>query len=116
MRSFLLVRAPAAVAVALLALTACSNSKSSAPVAASTHSTTHRAVSASSPVARSSSSSPRPSSTQTTAGCHPKTNNGGCYEPGELCRQSDHGKTGKAGDGRNIVCRNQNGGWHWKAA
>jgi hypothetical protein len=49
------------------------------------------------------------------AGCYPLTNSGGCYEPGEFCRTSDHGRTGLAGDGEAIVCVN-NDGWRWERA
>jgi len=41
--------------------------------------------------------------------CHPLTNGGKCYEPGEFCRVSDQGVTGLAGDGETIVCENDNG-------
>ncbi|WP_131806048.1 hypothetical protein [Mycobacterium alsense] len=47
------------------------------------------------------------------SGCYPETNGGNCYEPGEFCRRSDHGASGVAGDGENIVCQN-NGGWRWE--
>ena len=47
------------------------------------------------------------------AGCHPLTNGGNCYEPGEYCRDSDHGVTGVAGDGKTITCANNNG-WRWE--
>jgi hypothetical protein len=47
------------------------------------------------------------------AGCHPLTNSGHCYEPGEFCRQSDHGMSGVAGDGKAIVCED-NDGWRWE--
>ncbi|MFI5035407.1 MAG: fibronectin type III domain-containing protein [Acidimicrobiales bacterium] len=45
--------------------------------------------------------------------CYPLTNGGNCYEPGEYCRDSDHGVTGVAGDGERILCRNNNG-WRWE--
>lgn len=45
--------------------------------------------------------------------CHPLTNSGNCYEPGEFCRHSDRGKRGVAGDGKRIVCRN-NDGLRWE--
>jgi hypothetical protein len=45
--------------------------------------------------------------------CHPLTNSGTCYEPGEFCRASDHGAHGIAGDGKAIVCENKNG-WRWE--
>jgi len=47
------------------------------------------------------------------ASCHPLTNSGKCYEPGQFCRSSDHGRTGVAGNGTAIVCKNKNG-WRWE--
>lgn len=55
-----------------------------------------------------SSPSPAPSRS-----CHPLTNGGKCYEPGEFCRDSDHGISGVAGDGKSIVCSDNNG-WRWE--
>jgi hypothetical protein len=49
------------------------------------------------------------------SGCHPLTNGGNCYEPGEYCRKADHGASGVAGDGRAISCEDNNG-WRWEAA
>ena len=49
----------------------------------------------------------------TPAGCHPLSNEGTCYEPGEYCRNSDHGATGVAGDGETITCEDNNG-WRWE--
>jgi hypothetical protein len=49
------------------------------------------------------------------SGCHPQTNKGNCYEPGEMCRKSDHGASGVAGSGESIVCRD-NDGWRWEPA
>jgi hypothetical protein len=46
-------------------------------------------------------------------GCHPVSNSGTCYEPGEFCRNTDHGVTGLAGDGKTILCENNNG-WRWE--
>jgi hypothetical protein len=45
--------------------------------------------------------------------CSPISNKGTCYEPGERCRNSDHGATGVADDGERIVCAN-NDGWRWE--
>ncbi|WP_156749841.1 hypothetical protein [Mycobacterium sp. E1747] len=45
--------------------------------------------------------------------CTPLTNGGNCYEPGEFCRKGDHGASGIAGDGKQIVCVN-NDGWRWE--
>jgi hypothetical protein len=49
----------------------------------------------------------------TPTGCYPRTDAGHCYEPGEFCRDSDHGVTGVAGDGERIVCTDNNG-WRWE--
>ena len=49
----------------------------------------------------------------TPAGCYPLTNSGTCYEPGEFCRTTDHGRTGRAGNGEAIVCE-YNNGWRWE--
>ena len=56
---------------------------------------------------------PLPTPTPTPTGCYPLTNSGGCYEPGEYCRDSDHGLTGVAGDGEAIMCEDNNG-WRWE--
>jgi hypothetical protein len=47
------------------------------------------------------------------ASCYPLSNEGTCYEPGEFCRDSDHGATGVAGDGKAIECED-NDGWRWE--
>jgi hypothetical protein len=49
----------------------------------------------------------------TAASCYPLTDAGNCYEPGEYCRNSDHGMTGVAGDGKKIICEDNNG-WRWE--
>jgi hypothetical protein len=59
--------------------------------------------------ARSAGRKPRSSS------CTPLSNEGTCYEPGEFCRDSDHGASGIAGDGKRIVCED-NDGWRWEPA
>jgi hypothetical protein len=51
----------------------------------------------------------------TTTGCYPVSNEGTCYRPGEFCRNSDHGMTGRAADGEAIICT-YNDGWRWEAA
>ena len=58
---------------------------------------------------------PPPLAATSAPGCHPLTNGGKCYEPGELCRTADHGVTGVAGDGESITCQNNNG-WRWELA
>ena len=49
------------------------------------------------------------------AGCTPIDDEGGCYEPGEYCRDDDHGPTGRAGDGQNITCEDKSGTWFWES-
>jgi hypothetical protein len=49
------------------------------------------------------------------ASCHPLTNAGNCYEPGEYCRDADHDASGVAGDGKAITCED-NDGWRWEPA
>jgi hypothetical protein len=51
----------------------------------------------------------------TPSGCYPRTDAGNCYEPGEYCRDSDHGVSGVAGDGKAISCED-NDGWRWEPA
>lgn len=47
--------------------------------------------------------------------CTPLTDGGNCYEPGEYCRDDDHGATGVADDGESIRCED-NDGWRWEPA
>lgn len=56
---------------------------------------------------------PPPPSPAPAATCHPLSNEGTCYEPGEFCRDTDHGVTGLAGDGETIRCED-NDGWRWE--
>lgn len=56
---------------------------------------------------------PTPTPTPTPPSCYPLTNGGNCYEPGEYCRNSDHGASGVAGDGEAITCA-YNNGWRWE--
>jgi len=48
-------------------------------------------------------------------GCHPLSDEGTCYEPGEFCRDSDAGMQGVAGDGQAIICENDDG-LRWEPA
>jgi hypothetical protein len=64
------------------------------------------------------STAPAAAPTQTAAapaGCYPTSNEGTCYEPGEYCRDDDHGSSGVAGDGKAITCED-NDGWRWEPA
>jgi hypothetical protein len=56
---------------------------------------------------------PAPAPPPPAASCHPLSNEGTCYEPGEFCRNADHGVTGVAGDGKTITCED-NDGWRWE--
>jgi hypothetical protein len=56
-----------------------------------------------------------PPASAAPASCHPLTNGSKCYEPGEYCRNADHGASGVAGDGKAITCEN-NDGWRWEPA
>jgi phosphatidylserine/phosphatidylglycerophosphate/cardiolipin synthase-like enzyme len=53
--------------------------------------------------------------TATGSACYPIDDEGGCYEPGEYCRDDDHGMTGRAGNGDTITCEYDNG-WYWEPA
>jgi hypothetical protein len=56
---------------------------------------------------------PPTSSPPTSQSCYPISDEGTCYEPGEYCRDDDHGMTGRAGDGETITCED-NDGWRWE--
>jgi hypothetical protein len=58
---------------------------------------------------------PAPPASTAPAGCSPLSNEGTCYEPGEYCRDADHGISGVAGDGEAITCED-NDGWRWEPA
>jgi hypothetical protein len=45
--------------------------------------------------------------------CYPMSDEDTCYEPGEYCRESDEGTTGLAGDGKSIICED-NDGLRWE--
>lgn len=51
----------------------------------------------------------------TPAGCTPLSNAGNCYKIGQFCAERFHGSTGVSGDGRRMVCRDNNG-WRWEPA
>ena len=56
---------------------------------------------------------PPPPASAAPVSCTPLTNGGNCYEPGEFCRNADHGASGVAGDGEAITCED-NDGWRWE--
>ena len=65
------------------------------------------------PAHTTSAAPPAPPASTAPASCHPLSNAGHCYEPGEFCRASDHGASGVAGDGEAIKCEDVNG-WRWE--
>jgi hypothetical protein len=69
----------------------------------------------STPAETTPAASPAPSATATQASCYPISDEGTCYEPGEYCRDDDHGVSGVAGDGESIICED-NDGWRWEPA
>lgn len=91
------------------------------PVAAPVTTTTTARSAAPAPTTTTTAPPPPPTTvppppaptTLAPASCHPLTDGGKCYEPGEYCRVSDHGSTGVAGDGKTITCED-NDGWRWE--
>jgi len=65
------------------------------------------------PPSRPTSPTPTQTPSPTPTGCYPLSNEGTCYEPGEYCRNDDHGASGVAGDGEAITCEDNNG-WRWE--
>lgn len=45
--------------------------------------------------------------------CHPLTDGGKCYSPGEYCSNADHDTLGVAGNGASIKCEDSDG-WRWE--
>jgi hypothetical protein len=80
-------------------------------VASSTRAAPSTHAAPSPPVHTTAAAAPTPSAGPT--GCYPLSDEGTCYEPGEYCRDSDHGSSGVAGDGEAITCEN-NDGWRWE--
>ena len=58
---------------------------------------------------------PAPPPAAVPASCYPVSDSGTRYRPGEFCRTSDHGATGRTADGEAIVCRYK-GVWRWEPA
>ncbi len=73
------------------------------------------ATTAPAPVATTHAAAPPPPASTAPTGCRPLSDEGTCYEPGEYCRDDDHGVTGVAGDGKTITCED-NDGWRWEPA
>ena len=69
----------------------------------------------STPVTTTSPTSAAPPTSPSATGCTPIDDEGGCYEPGEYCRDDNHGMTGRAGDGQTITCEDENGTWYWES-
>jgi hypothetical protein len=71
------------------------------------------APSAPAPAAPAAAPSPAYTPPSAPVTCTPLTDGGNCYEPGEDCRDVDHGASGVAGDGESITCED-NDGWRWE--
>jgi phosphatidylserine/phosphatidylglycerophosphate/cardiolipin synthase-like enzyme len=67
------------------------------------------------PATTATTPSAPPTASPAPAGCTPIDDEGGCYEPGEYCRDDDHGATGRAGDGETITCEDESGTWYWES-
>jgi len=65
------------------------------------------------PTATAAAVAPPPAPSATPTGCYPLSNEGTCYEPGEYCRNANHGASGVAGDGEAIICEDHDG-WRWE--
>jgi hypothetical protein len=95
---------------------ACGNSKIAVPTTtAAPNPPTTVPTTVPAPAPSTTTQPPPPPTTAAPASCHPLTDGGNCYEPGEYCRNSDHGVTGVAGDGQTITCEDNNG-WRWEPA
>lgn len=88
-----------------------STSTSPTPSPSATPTLTHSVAPPSAQVTRPPTTSP--ATQPPAASCYPLSNEGTCYEPGEYCRKADHGASGVAGDGKKIVCEDNNG-WRWE--
>jgi len=73
------------------------------------------AAAAPTPVKTTPAAAPVTTASSAPTGCYPLTNSGNCYEPGEYCRNADHGMSGVAGDGEAITCEDKDG-WRWEPA
>ena len=60
-----------------------------------------------------STPAPAAAAPASASSCSPQTKSGNCYQPGELCRKSDHGVSGTTADGECIQCEN-NDDWRWE--
>ena len=66
------------------------------------------------PAPQRTTQAPQPADTTAQPqSCHPLTNGGNCYRPGEFCRAGDHGTSGIDGNGDAIKCEDNNG-WRWE--
>jgi hypothetical protein len=118
-----IIAAEAVMVAAVMLAAGCGSAAASTPTP--TPSPTHSVMS---PAASSTSPSPSHSAPPTTpptlpattlavaallASCYPTTSSGHCYQPGQYCPKSDHGATGVAEDGTQIICQ-YNNGWRWE--
>lgn len=83
------------------------------PAPPTTTTTTTTTTTAPPPRVTTPTAAPVPATTAPSAACTPISDENTCYEPGEYCRDDDHGITGRAGDGETITCED-NDGWRWE--
>jgi hypothetical protein len=65
------------------------------------------------PVATVHAVTSSPPASAAPATCYPVSDEDTCYQPGEYCRDDNHGMSGVAGDGEAITCED-NHGWRWE--
>ncbi len=85
--------------------------RTSAPAAQA--SAPSRTAPAAPPTGHAAPPPPPPTTAAAAPHCYPLSNEGTCYEPGEFCRDADHGASGVAGDGKAITCEDKDG-WRWE--
>jgi hypothetical protein len=123
MRSRLLGQVGVLIVLGLggLGLAACSSGSSAAKATTTTSAvaTTTAATSTTTtvpPTTTTTTAPPPTTAPPTTAapvGCHPLSDEGGCYRAGEYCRDATRGVSGVATNGEAIVCET-NDGLRWE--
>ena len=123
MNTRIIAAAEAVMVAAVMLAAGCGSAATSTPTPtpSPTHSVMSLAASSTSPSPSHSASPPTPPTLPATtfsvaallASCYPTTSSGHCYKPGEYCPESDHGETGVAEDGTQIICQDNNG-WRWE--
>jgi hypothetical protein len=86
------------------------------PRSSTSSSVSRRATPSSADQGRSAASPPRSgqqAQANSAGGCYPLSDENTCYQPGEFCRDDDHGVTGRTAAGETIICMD-NDGWRWE--